>query len=327
MIENLPLMNIDTLEQLTQQWRQNLDAQSVLFRRDAIRNLTLYLMNGASGNGNKIEVEWAEEAQRRQAVLELRWRGQSKEYLEAHAFECLLEDYGVEVAHAMSWVVGKVYGKIFGVDIGWNANSGSLFEMLVREEVKLRQTFSIGYLYSELCRLGHREQAVMHLVAWVRNGIKLRPGTDLFRALQSAGHINPRTGLWVELQAEVPLLVDDLSPRGLKMLPGRAAYRIRKRLLPPVQEARTDNLEGFCAAQGAPISYNNVESFQETEYLREMFDGMAQEAGLTKNEAHVCYSKLVLKMTETEIASEMSRAVGTIRSWHHRAKTKIKHSA
>jgi len=329
------MMNIDTLQQLTLDWRQNLDAQSILFRREAMSSLTLYLMDGASGNGNKIETEWAEEAQRRQSAFERRWAGKSTEFIKDHLEACWLEDHGVAVTIAMEAVVDKVYRKIFGVDLRWLADPTSLFEMLVREEVKLRQTFSIGYIFSCLRAAGHEERALEHLLAYVRAHLSLRAGTDLFRALQSAGHTDPRTGLWIELQAEVPLLAGDLSPRALRMLPGQAAYGIRKWLLPPVQEARTNDLEAFCAAQDGPtkafedralrhLSSNNVANWEEEEHLKAFLRDLAEKACLTDYETEAYYQKMYWKKTETEIALTMGRAVGTIRSWHNRAKMKMK---
>lgn len=311
------------VEALFLTWTKELQRKRESYRSDALLNLSHFIQDGLHGIGER----WAAEAEeRRQAIPSLPAFPDRKIFLEIIQ---AANDY--QVAVAMCSVANKMMWKTYeGVDktwlgiVGGSADDASNYNvavaMLLNEEVKLRQ--AADFLPGYHCLLAEEEEkkAQRHLVAFVRSHLTLSPRRDLWQAVKrSSAHLDPRKALLLELRGELAEPLADLTPRTLRMLPSRAAYRIRKRLTTPENET-----DAFFNLEAAATKAPGVEEVVEEEHFQELFRDAIDEIGLTDCQAEIFTLKRRDKLKLKDIALKLGKPIGTVSSHWHRAKAAVK---
>lgn len=324
----MPVMQ-PNFNQLVQVWRDHLNVTHALYTREAQSELVCYCLGGLNG----LEPEWKYEVERRRSLFDARWGGSLRDAKTMEeislddAWQFSLDLHAVDVAEAMVGVAGKVIRKTYaGIDQHWFDDPDAVFQMLIGEEVKFRQTHLIGWIYTRLSNTERGDDALMNLAAFVRNRISLSLSRDLLKALKLAGYTHMEEGLRHELQTEVLIHVQKpayLAARSLRMMAGRANYGICKRLGQPKCEDIANEIEQISESVADPTFVDPCEQLLQDEETQQMFRDYAEQSRLTENEATAYYLKTVAGCTEGEIAERMGWKVGTIRKWHGRTRVKI----
>ena len=321
------------VQELTAVWHKQLNTQERLHRQEANDNVFHFIQDGLYG----IEERWKAEAERRRAAIP---RIQEGTPFEKEFFAFANAVYQHQVALQMSDVVRlAIYKTEEGFDKRWlglvegvdgegvcddYSNRNVALGFFINEEVKLRRGEAFSPLYFWLKSNNEQEMAQLHLNAFVRSQLALSHGHDLLEAVKcSEASADPGIALLLELRSELastgPLL--DLRPKALKLLPGQAAYGIRKRLL-PIASSTSDALERP-AARLVTAFYNSERISEAKQNAKPDLRRWLTDSGLTPDQYQVYCLNKIEGMTLADIALRLGKAPGTVASHKARARVKI----